>query len=865
MKESRHTAPPKWADRILQWYCSDYYLEEVQGDLHEWYYSQIQHSRRFLKTRYVFQLVRYYSFTRSKSFQKLITNPNYLSMKNILLITYRNLKKDKISATMRLLNLAFGISVFLLALVYANYELNYDQYHEKGNSIYRIGQDHGEGRPWAAGPIGLGPYLTENVSDVKSMVRFVPARDTWVKVGENKVVEKRVFFADSAALSMFSYEMVQGNSKTALKDPKSIVLTESMAKKYFGDADPMGKVIELQADRGSQNKTVTGVIKDVPAQSHLQFDFLCSIYSYGNKKYQRRWRNYMVYTFIEAEEASLNNIQKLVRSEFIERYNGEEDDPFTTVLTPLKKIHLYTNQEKDNADHGNIYYIYILFSIGTFVLIISCINFINLTIIKGLDRAKEVGLRKTVGAFRHQLIVQFMSENMVLLLFAGICSAIVLAIAAPFFRELSGLQLPLNFISNPQILLPLLYILIGLELISGVYPAVVLSRFKPAEIIKSGGSTSLSLRKIGLTRKALIITQFSLSVILVIGSVIVYSQLNYLKDRDLGFAKEQVLLLEINRSMRGNLEAFKEKLATISGVVRVSISSDVPGYRISMESVRLLADSESHRSRILEVDEKFLDTYKIDLISGENFSLNNPDQAEFIINETLATMAFGSRNPLNQQLAWADTGIVVGVVKDFNFKSLHTEVEPISLIRNLDLNHGYLSIQFNPRSTESVLAGLEQTGREIYPDLPKLESEFLDDRFGQLYLAEDRLQTIVWFFCLITILLTVSGIFGVASYNAHKRSKEIAIRKVLGAGSSEMIWQLLKGFVVLLGSALFIGLPGAYFLADWWLQDFAYQVTINPLIFASAAIGMLILIVASSGMVTFKATQTNPATTLKSE
>ncbi|MEP1095103.1 MAG: FtsX-like permease family protein [Cyclobacteriaceae bacterium] len=864
MKEHKHSTPPKWADRLLEWYCSEYYLEEVQGDLHEWFYSQDESSTKFLTIRYFLQVFRYYSLTRSKSFQKLITNPNYLSMKNILLITYRNLKKDKVSGFMRLANLAFGITVFLLALVYAKYELSYDQYHEKGNAIYRLGQDHGGDRAWAAGPIGLGPYLLENISDVKSMVRFVPARDTWVKVGENKVVEKRVFYADSAALSLFSYEMVQGNPKTALTDPKSIVLTQSMAKKYFGEEDPMGKTMELQADRG-RSRTVTGVIKDVPAQSHLRFDFLCSIYSYGDEDYQRSWRNYFVYTFVESEKDGLENIKELAKAEFINRYNGNEEDPFSIVLTPLQKIHLFTNQEKDNADHGNVYYIYILFSIGTFVLIISCINFINLTVIKGLDRSKEVGLRKTVGAFRHQLIVQFMSENLVLLLFAGICSAIVLAIVAPFFRELSGLQLPLNFIANPEILLPLLYILIGLELISGVYPAVVLSRFKPAEIIKSGSSTSSSLKKIGLTRKALIITQFSLSIILVIGSVIVYSQLNYLKGRDLGFAKDQVLLIEINRSMRGNIEAFKEKLISTTGVTRVSVSSDVPGYRISMETVRPLGNSEGHMSRILETDENFLDTYKIELVAGQNFSITNPYQREFIINETMAAVAFGNSDPINQQLAWADTGVVVGVVKDFNFKSLHTDVEPITLSRNLPINFGYLSVQFNTKSTEAVLASIERIGREIYPDLPRLEPEFLDDRFGQLYLAENRLQTIVWFFCLITILLTVSGIFGVASYNAHKRSKEIAIRKVLGAGSSEMIWQLLKGFVVLLGSALILGLPGAYFLADWWLQDFAYQVTINPLIFVSAAIGMLVLVIASSGMVIFKATQINPAATLKNE
>ncbi len=856
--------PPKWADRILEWYCLEYYLEEVQGDLREWYFEKLKHSPRFLNLRYFILVLRYFSLTRSKSFQKLINNPNYLSMKKILLITYRNLKKDKISGFMRLTNLAFGISVFLLALVYANYELNYDRFHKKGSDIYRLGQDGGGTRAWAAGPIGAGPFALENIPDVKSMARFIPVRETWVKAGEEKLNEKGVFFADSSALTLFSYEMIQGDKRTALTDPWSIVLTESMAKKYFGDEDPMGKSMQLLIDRGNSRK-VTGVIKDVPAQSHLQFDFLCSLYSYGDEDYQRSWRNYFVYTYIEADGENLSNISKQLRNEFLKRYNGAEEDYFVAVLTPLHKIHLFTNQEKDNADHGNAYYVYILFSIGVFVLIISCINFINLTVIKGLDRAKEVGLRKTVGAFRPQLIAQFMSENMVLLLFAGLCSLLLLLIVEPFFKELSGLDLPLNFVSNPQVLLTLALILLGLELVSGIYPAVVLSNFKPAEIIKPIGSTSMKLKKIGIIRKILIVTQFSLSVILVIGSIIVYSQLSYIKEQDLGFEKDQILLVKLNWSLSQKLEALKDELAKIPGINNVTLSEDVPGYRISMEGVQKPGDQEATMSRITASDEKFLDTYNMELSAGADFSSSSPNQLQYLINETMATLIFGDRDPIGQKLIWRDTGQVVGVVKDFNFQSLHSEVEPLTIVRNLDIGWGYISIQFDPSSVDNVLSRIDQASQEIYPDLPRIETEFLDDRFGQLYLSENRLQAIVWAFCLITIVLTISGIFGVASYNAHKRQKEIAIRKVLGAGASEMIWQLLKGFVVLLGSALVVGLPGAYFLATWWLQDFAYQVTISPFIFVGAAIIMLLLIFMSSGLVTFKASNTNPATILKNE
>ncbi len=862
----RQQAPPSWIDRILEWYCDEYYFEEIQGDLHEWYFAQKDQKRTFLKFRYFIQVLRYYSLTRSKSFNKLVKNPNYLSMKSILTLTYRNFKKDKLSGFVRLTNLIFGITIFMLAFVYANYELNYDTFHENGDKIYRIGQSTHNERAWAAGPIGLGPAISDNIPDVSRMTRFVPVRETWMKAGEEKLYENRVFYADSSVFSMFTYEMIKGDPRTALVDPSSIVITESMATKYFGDEDPMGKTMQMLADRGATRK-VTGVIKDVPLQSHLQFDFLCSIYSYGDEEYQRSWRNYFVYTYVEIpNKTAIPKIQEEIKREFMAGYGIDDPElPFQAIVTPLQKIHLFTNQEKDNADHGNVYYVYILFSIGTFVLIISCINFINLTIIKGLDRAKEVGLRKTVGAFRTQLIWQFMSENLVLLIIAGIGSVLLLSGLSDFFRNLSGLQLPLNFLTDSQILITLAIILIGLELISGIYPAVVLSNFKPAEIIKPLGAMSMQLKKVGITRKVLIVTQFSLSIILVIGSITVYDQLSFMRNQDLGFEKEQILLVKLNYELSQKLTALKDEVNQIPGVNQLSVSASVPGYRVSMEEVQAIGNPEAEMSRIMTADHQFLNTYAIELASGENFSSTKTDQTEYLINETMASLVFGDKNPVGQFISWRDTGRVVGVVRDFNFQSLHSNVEPLTIIRHPEINYGYLSIQFNPASTTAVLDGIEQAGKAIYPDLPRIEPEFLDDRFGEHYLAESRLQTIVWFFCVITIALTLSGIFSVATYNARKRAKEIAIRKVFGAGYPEMIWQMLKGFILLLVISFLIGVPGAYYLSIWWLQDFAYHITLSPIVFIAAILIMLILVFISSGYVTSRAANRNPAVVLKNE
>ncbi len=865
-------SPPDWADRFLEWYCSDYYLEEVQGDLHEWYYKELQRiGPRAAGFRYAVAIIRYFRLFRLKPVQKLINNPNYLSMKSIIKITYRNLRRDKISGLIRVGNLSLGVIVFLLALVYSKYELNYDRFHEKGDRIFRVGMSFG-GNPWAATPLGMGAFVQDNVPEVKRMTRFAPIRNTWVKFGENQFYEKGGFSADSSIFEMFTYTFIQGDPKTALIDPRSIVLTERIARKYFGNENPMGKRLELSIDQDREGniepRIVTGIIEDIPQQSHLQFDFICSIYTF-DADFLRKWRNFWVYTYVELEEGSdPDNTKSITKEEFVSLRSLSKDEAaqLEILMTPVERIHLYTNHEKEYADNGNILYIYILFSIGVFILIVSCINYVNLTIIKGLDRAREVGLRKTVGASRHQLVMQFLGENMVLLSLAGLICLIALVILAPVFQRFSGLDLPLNFIYDPAIIFPLVAILLTLELISGLYPAFVLTKFRPVDIIKSGTQT-VPMRKIGLTRKVLIIIQFSLSVILVIGSIVVFNQLRFIQRQDLGFEKDQIILIKLNQSVRGKFKAFENEMLQIQGVRSVSTSSSVPGYRIMLEDVIEIGAPDEYGSRLLFADETFLDTYEIDLLEGRHFDGTiKRGENEFMLNQKAAEMVFGDKHPLNNEITIAgDTGLVVGIVKDFNFQTLHSEVEPLT-ISNLPIAlFGYASIKFEAKSAKEILEAIDVNGRKIYPELPPLETEFLDNRFELLYMAENKLQNIVWIFCMITILLTISGVFGVATYNAHKRAKEIAIRKVLGGDLLGLLQQLSREYLYLLGFSLLIGLPGAFYLSKWWLQDFAYRISLDPPTFLISALVMIIIILVSSGFVTFRAATANPVEALKNE
>ncbi|MEQ9304086.1 MAG: FtsX-like permease family protein, partial [Marinoscillum sp.] len=576
---------------------------------------------------------------------------------------------------------------------------------------------------------------------------------------------------------------------------------------------------------------ITGVIKDVPGQSHLTFDFLCSIYTLPDD-YLRSWRNFFVYTYLEFEpNANLDQAQSVILDAYVEHYNLDASENYSTVLTPVDRIHLYTNFEKEYADNGNIYYVYILFCIGLFVLIISSINFINLTVIKGLDRAREVGLRKAIGASRSQLIAQFLGENLVLLLAAGCLSLLLLAVGAPYLKHFSGLDLPLNVFYSPSVVYILLAILATLQVLSGLYPALVLSRFRPAEIIKSG--TASSLQGVCITSHALIIAQFSLSIVLIIGSLIVYRQLDHMQSQDLGFEKDQIVLFKLNRQISEKFDTFRNRLMEVPGVRSVAGSSSVPGYRIMFEGVRAMKDEEYMGSRLLLADQYFIQTYDIEILEGKNFSDQVPEgRTEYMVNQKLVNEMFpDDPNPIGSQLIQSeDTGRLVAIIKDFNFKSLHEEVEPL-LVKRLMNNWGYGSVKFETKTTAEVLMALEDASREVYPDLPVVETEFLNDRFAQLYEAETKLQEIVWAFCLVTIILTISGIFSIATYNAQKRAKEIAIRKVLGGDLPELIRQLTKGFVYLLITSLLIGIPSAYYLADWWLQDFAYQIQIGPITF----------------------------------
>ncbi|MEL6537277.1 MAG: FtsX-like permease family protein [Bacteroidota bacterium] len=867
-------SPPAWIDRLLEWYCADYYLEEVQGDLHEWYASVwTERTPRTANLRYFWAVVRYFSWFRLKPVHQLVPHLNPLTMKNITVLTYRHLKKDKLSGSVRIINLILGISTFMLAYVYAQYELNYDTYHQESEDIYRFGFNF-DGNRWAATPMGAGQAVIDAIPEVQAMTRLMPIRQTTVAYEDLVFNEHDGFWADSTTFSVFAAEFLQGNPKTALNDPSSIVLTESMAKKYFGDEDPMGKTLTMTADANYRTgeqpiRQVTGIIKDLPAQSHLRYDYLASCYHWP-EEFLRGWQNLWVYTYFRIPNPThVSKVKESIIGIGLEiEYLLEEEIPLVDIiLTPIQQIHLYTNHEKEYADNGNIYYVYILLAIGAFVLLVSSINFINLTIIRGLDRAKEVGLRKTIGATRLQLVFQFLGETLVILVFAGLISLVLVAALGPLVQQFSGLALPLSVLVNPQLLVLLAVILAVIELLSGVYPAWVLSQMNPAEGVKAGGR-SMTMRRISATRQGLIVAQFSLSILLTVGSLVVYQQLSYLQGKNLGFQKDQVMTFELTGPRMESLGTFRDALRQVPGVEKVSLSTDIPGYRIQFQNQQVLnSEEEPHTTRMVWSDEHFLDTYNMELVAGENFKTPMTNGFnEVMVNEATVAAHFAGEDPLGKALMVSgDTATVVGVLRDFNFRSLHHAVEPLTIVNWPLPMYGNGSIRFHPEATDDVKAAVQALSREIYPLQPPVELEFLDDRFAQLYQAESQLKSMVWVLCLITLLLTLSGVLGVATYTARQRAKEVAIRKTLGSSIGQLLGLLSRNFIILLGVACLLGTPAAYLLTDWWLQDFAYQVSLHPVWFVAGALALGLVVLACSSGVILRTARTNPATVLKSE
>ena len=797
--------------------------------------------------------------------------------KNYVKIAWRNLLKNKGYSVINIGGLAIGMACFLLITMFIQHELSYDRYHENGDRILRVvhhsnQEDFNDAWVWGNAPVG--PALKADFSEVIETVQFSGRSDVLFNYEDRSFQEENCFYVEPTVFNVFTWPLISGNPTTALEAPYSIVLTESSAKRYFGNEDPIGKTLEGFGGRANDGLyTVTGVMRDVPSNSHFDFDFLLSMSSF----YQTRpevfgaWGYVDFYTyFLVTENFNLQAFRSKM-PDFLERnWPSEKDYYYDLSFEPLKDVYLHSTAQRQPGIVGSLSNLYIFGLIGIFILIIACINFMNLATARSLERAKEVGIRKVIGADKKGLVYQFLGESLSMVLLAAAIGLMVVVFCLPWMREITGKPFFTHDILNGQTLL--LYISTALitGILAGIYPAFILSGFTPVGVLKGVFRAS---PKGATLRKGLVVFQFSLSIALIASTAIVYFQLGYMLNKNLGFDREQMLVIDFNydSEVRSSLEAIKSIFLERPEVVSVSASRTVPGAHFPAAGTNIETQEgkmELFEPSLYEVDIDFIPHFGLDMVAGRAYSRNFPADtlSSMVVNEAAVTY-FGYTEPeelLGKQFEqWGKKGVVVGVVKDFNFLSLHQKVEPLTL-RLEPSSSRYLTLKIRSADLPATIAELGRVWKSVAPHRPYLYS-FLDTSFNTQYEADFRFKNLFSIFSFLAIIIACLGLLGLATYSAVQRTKEIGIRKVLGAEASSIVKLLSKDFIQLVGIAIVIATPFSWYAMSKWLNGYAYRVDINLWTFALAGIIALFIAVLTVSFHAVKAANTNPIKSLRTE
>jgi putative ABC transport system permease protein len=791
--------------------------------------------------------------------------------KNYLLLGYRKLKKQKIFSLINILGLTIGITCCLMIFLFIAHELSYDNFHKNGKNIYRVmrvGNLNGSGKEevaWLA-PAYSTALLNDYPDAIQKAVRVMPDNDliTYNNIGFN---EKNIYLVDDNFFEFFNFPLVKGNPANVLKDPLSIVLTETAAKKYFGNEDPIGKVVEW-------NKTtklkVTGIAKDVPANSHLYFDMVAPISYYKNARWFNQFPNNMLFVYVQLNP---NTDPKQLISKFpkfMDKYLGafyrSEGFSMDLTLDPLKDIY-FQSLQFDNVKHGNKSVVYIFMSIAILILIIACINFMNLATARASDRSKEVGLRKVLGALRKQLIAQFIGEAFMFAIISSILALGLLQLLMPAYTNLLGYTMP-SYWTNPLVYIFIAGVILVVGLLAGSYPALLLSSFSPIDSLKG----KLKVGKRGaFFRKTLVVFQFSISVLLIISIAIILKQMNYVQHIDLGFNKEHALIIRLdNNDISQNKILFKHQLENDPSVLNASLMSGEPGGfhdSYTFETEAKLNEKVMFNTEF--ADFEFAKTLGLKLIAGRDLSpqYQTDSLRGVLINRTTAAKL--GYTPQEAVGKWIKNTMrdslrrnIVGVVEDFHFSSLKDPIQPFVISPSDDRRLALVRIKSG--DLQSTLNRIKNIYTGLAPAYP-FEYTFLDEQFNQQYKSEERQQSILSIFSAIAILIACLGLFGLASYTAMKKTKEIGIRKVLGSSVENIVILLSKDLLkpVLLGTI--IAIPAGYYIMQKWLQGFAYRVTMEWWLFALAALMAVFIALVTVSAQAVKAALANPVKSLRTE
>lgn len=789
-------------------------------------------------------------------------------------LALRNLLHHKTFSTINVLGLTVGLASCIIIGLYAFSELSFDHFNKKHGDIFRVNkitnEKDKEAQHDGLTPGRLAPALEKEIPEVAAATRFRPWFSEMLVGNDNvKLKLKDVSYADASFLEIFDLPLLKGDKRTALSEPFTAVITEKTAHMYFGNADPVGKTLTTLNDMPVK---ITGVARDIPFNSSIQFPMLISWSTLtseanaGNFSWMNSWNAQVSFTFVQLKERADaiqtgNKISSLLHTHFPEKEFG-----YKTYLQPLDDIHLHSGNilYADQVHTSSNTIVYTLMLIASFIVLIASFNFINLTTAGALGRAKETGIQKVLGASQWQLVRKFFSESFLLCLLAISLSCLLVIFLLPLFNQIANSSLSVRLLFQPASVAALLALLLAISIICGVYPAIFLSRFKSTDIFRN----AIKASKDGWLRKSLVTTQFALSILLIVATVVVNKQVTFLARKDLGFDKEQVIVLPVsNTNLANNSSSFTNDLKKYPGIIGITATNNIPGqgfngYGIIPEG----HTSQAHLlSSVLETDANFASTYHIQLMEGRFFSPIYPADTNnsIVINEAMVRY-LNWKNPVGKKLEiYEETkGKVIGVIKDFNFASLREKVQPLAImLRN---NPQFLSVKLKPGTTEASLGYINKTWKQFEPKYP-FDYFFMDEKMNQYYLSDIRLLNVLSVFSCLAICIACMGLFGLSVYTARQRTKEIGIRKVLGATVAQVTVLLSQDFLKLVLIAAVVAFPVAWWAMNSWLQDFAYRINISWSVFVIAGLASILIALVTISFQAIKTAVANPVKSLRTE
>ncbi len=800
-------------------------------------------------------------------------------IKNYFKITWRNLMKNKIFSFINIFGLATGMACSLLIFLFVKDETSYDRFNKDAGNIYRVVKDFvnddGSRLPDATTPPALAPAIQSAIPEVKVVTRVFPnwGSNFLINYGEKKITEEKLYRVDSSFFDVFTFPFIYGNAQNAFKEINSIVLTESASKRYFGNNNPIGKTLHVD-ELG--DLAVTGVIEDVPSNSHFHFDFLISTRKFDGN-IDANWGFYNFYTYIKVKPGiNSANLTKKIQAVY---ESGVTNGKNIFYVQPLTDIHLTSNLKWELEPNSDKLYVYVFTIIALFIIVIAGINYVNIATAKASVRAKEIGVRKVAGAYRSSLIKQFLLESVITCLIASLLAVVIAQILLPVVNMLTLKQL--TVIGNPAVLMYMVLAALFLGIVAGFFPAVYLSSFRPIIVLKGlkiNDKATLSLRK------ALVVVQFTISIVLIIGALVISQQMHFVQSAKLGLDKEQVIVVNnAGYLSSADRRAFQNTVLQFPGVKKIASSDGVVGGQNWTTGLRFKESQNSQLVNFLSVGPDFLNVLGMEIKEGRGFSPKFPADSltngipngpleqtigSIVLNET-AVKDMGVSNPVGKKILWSNDGdtmyyvTVVGVLKDFHFTSLRNEIKPFAFV-NIPRRVANFTIKLSTDNIRATLAQLQNTWKKFSSERT-FEYTFLDDTYAKLYQSENRFQKVFISLVILGIIIACLGLFGLTTFAAQQRVKEIGIRKVLGASVGSIVSLLSKDFLKLVGIALLVAVPIAWYYMHRWLQDFAYRIDIKWWVFLIAAIIAALVALLTISFQAFKAAVANPVKSLRTE